>query len=173
MRCFRIKRILRSLHKTTAPRWYECAKYLHHTNAYIHSAFFPHRFPFALDLVQALFYELVSSLFFIFTNILLVHTKYLVGVSMLLYSLYFDVLLFSISFLVSLMYVWNCVNEWDASHSTNRILLIPTGLENDIAEPNRTEPNQFAFFVMHFYYFINQPTCVKAILPLIYIFNLI
>lgn len=78
-------------------------------------------------------------LFFLFTNILLVHTKYLVGVSKLFHSLYFDVLLFSISFLVWLMYFWNCVNEWDASHSTNRILLIPMGLENGIAEPNRTE----------------------------------
>lgn len=70
---FRIKRILRSLHKTTAPRWYECAKILadqpshtrtqthtHHTvQLLLHIQFCS--VSLALARVRALFYELGSS----------------------------------------------------------------------------------------------------------------
>lgn len=123
--CFRIKRNLRSLHKTTAPRWYECAKiHMHHANnIQTHSTWN------SLASIDVHVEHYFMSLFLFYsqlTSILLVQSKY------------FDVrkgiffLPFSKWFLVS--HIWNCVNERGiTSHILcNGILLIPMRLVIDI-----------------------------------------
>lgn len=141
--CFRIKRILRSLHKTTAPQWYECAKILaalslplsltidtttHKLSCFRHTlATVSLPLTFRHFLVWALFYELVFPFFIHIYHILLVQSNH--SVEMCWCFFLFDLVTSFVDVLFEI------VSMIEVSHLANGILLTPMGLVNKTASP--------------------------------------